>query len=98
MQLTKQALDKQEEEDKKVDGLNDTTRSLIYRGITRAQMLVTVVNEHVPGGYFAWTNNVELDDKNEFDQEEEKKQREERARKEREAAEAKAREEELKKI
>jgi hypothetical protein len=44
-------------------------------------MLVTVVNEHVPGGYFEWTNNVVLDKQKDFDQEEEKELREQKARK-----------------
>ena len=68
-------------EETKEGGANDLTRSIIYRGLTRAQMLVTVVNEHVPGGYFEWTNNVVLDKQKDFDQEEEKELREQKARK-----------------
>ena len=68
-------------EETKEGGANDLTRSIIYRGLTRAQMLVTVVNEHVPGGFFEWTNNVVLDKQKDFDQEEEKELREQKARK-----------------
>ena len=36
------------------------TRSRLYRAMTRAHMMVLVVNELVPGGWLAWLNGVRL--------------------------------------
>ena len=56
--------------------LSDTTRSLIYRGLSRAQMVVHVVNEQVDDGFLTFTNNTKLEENVQFDQEEELKKRE----------------------
>jgi hypothetical protein len=46
-------------------------RSHLYRGITRAHMLVLVVNEFLPGGWLEWLTRLELEEKK-FDAEEER--------------------------
>ena len=46
---------------------SDGARSLIYRGLTRAQMFAAVVNEQLEDGYLSWMNRVKLDEKEEFD-------------------------------
>ena len=40
-----------------------TTRSLIYRAMTRAHMLVVVVNEFLPGGWLAFLRTLKLEGK-----------------------------------
>ena len=55
---------------------SDTTRSLIYRGLSRAQMVVHVVNEQVDDGFLTFTNNTKLEENVQFDQDEELKKRE----------------------
>jgi hypothetical protein len=49
------------------------TRSHLYRAMTRAQMMVVVVNEVVHGGWLEFLMRVEFDKEGEFDVEEEAK-------------------------
>jgi hypothetical protein len=49
------------------------TCSQLYRAMTRAQMMVVVVNEVVPGGWLEFLMRVEFDKEGEFDVEEEEK-------------------------
>ena len=49
------------------------TRSQLYRAITRAQMMVVVVNVVVHGGWLEFLTRVEFDKEGEFDAEEETK-------------------------
>jgi hypothetical protein len=49
------------------------TRSQLYRAITRAQMIVIVVNEVKRGGWLEFLTRVEFDDEKDFDMEEEAK-------------------------
>lgn len=47
------------------------TRSRLYRAITRAQMMVVVVNEVLEGGWLEFLTRVEFDKDGEFDSEKE---------------------------
>ena len=62
-------------------GVDDKTRSAIYRAVTRGQMQAMVVNENVENGYFSFLNRIELDRSTELDQEQEKRDRVEKSRK-----------------
>jgi hypothetical protein len=53
--------------DTPIDQKASYTRSQLYRAITRAQMMVLVVNEVVRGGWLEFLARVEFDDKKEFD-------------------------------
>ena len=46
------------------------TRSLLYRAMTRAHMMVLVVNEFLPDGWFSFLAQVKLKDDLSFDEEE----------------------------
>jgi hypothetical protein len=51
-------------------GAADSTlqsRSMLYRAITRAHMMVLVVNEYVAGGWFAFLTKVKLGEDKKFD-------------------------------
>ena len=61
-------------------GVDDKTRSAIYRAITRGQMQAMVVNENVENGYFSFLNRIDLDRSTELDQTQEKRDRVERNR------------------
>ena len=43
------------------------TRSLLYRGFTRAHMMVCVVNELLPGGWLQFLTRATLDNNQDFD-------------------------------
>jgi hypothetical protein len=43
------------------------TRSMIYRAMTRAQLMVTLVNEFVPGGWLEFLGHVRLRSDQQFD-------------------------------
>lgn len=53
------------------NGKTAQTRSHLYRGITRAHMLVVVVNELLQGGWLEWLTRLTLTDEKEFDAKEE---------------------------
>eukprot|EP01049_Picozoa_sp_SAG25_P008101 SAG25_NODE_707_length_5832_cov_4.564800_2_plen_530_part_00 len=75
---------------------NSETRSMLYRAMTRAHMMVLVVNEFIPGGWFGFLTNCKLDETMKFDAERAKQAAEEQAAKTREAQEkAIARQKEL---
>eukprot|EP01047_Picozoa_sp_COSAG01_P024051 COSAG01_NODE_1474_length_10192_cov_7.027742_2_plen_2062_part_00 len=43
------------------------TRSMLYRGVTRAHMMVIVVNEFIAGGWLAFLTTVRLNEHEKFD-------------------------------
>ena len=55
---------------------NDWIRSLIFRGITRAQMVAYLINHQAEDGFTEWMNHYEMDkEKKNLDQDEEGKKR-----------------------
>ena len=61
--------------DKPNGGLDEGTRSRIYRSLTRGQMQVIVVNENVENGRFSFLNRIELNREAGLDQEMEMRKR-----------------------
>ncbi|CAE7892767.1 unnamed protein product [Symbiodinium sp. KB8] len=66
------------------------TRAQLYRGITRAQLLAVVVNEHVPGGWLEFLGGVKYQDAALSDREADSPRVAEAARKRHQAALAEA--------
>ncbi|CAE7220972.1 unnamed protein product, partial [Symbiodinium sp. CCMP2456] len=66
------------------------TRSLLYRGITRAQLLAVVVNEHVLGGWLEFLGSVKYQDAELSDREADSPKVAEAAKKRHQAALAQA--------
>eukprot|EP01046_Picozoa_sp_COSAG06_P045074 COSAG06_NODE_6175_length_3068_cov_1.755136_1_plen_864_part_10 len=63
--------------DDKTDGLE--TRSMLYRAMTRAHMMVLVVNEFIQGGWFSFLTTVKLAEDKKFDEEAAKREAEQAA-------------------
>jgi hypothetical protein len=66
---------------------NLETRSMLYRAMTRAHMMVLVVNEFIAGGWFGFLTTCKLDETKKFDAEAAKQAAEEQAAKTRAAQE-----------
>ena len=47
---------------------NEAAQAAIFRGITRALMVVSVVDIYSPSGFFGWANEIELSEAKTFDQ------------------------------